>query len=259
MKNLQYDRTSRIQQKSVSMKLVYNHCNLPSPAHKISDDSCRMLGNSSPIFQKNHRGQLFGLFDGMGSLNRGGDSARFMGDSLVKYFRSSEGLSGQALRNVLIQANNEISTWQPPAGSKYKRDGGCAGTIALCADSQGQIFHSGDTTALLLQADYEEEDDHLLLTACHNSSPGGLTSFWGIGDSLLIDYSKHPFVVDDILFLASDGLTDVMDNGEIARRVRQMDYFTEDECLISCRKLCTLARKRGSEDDITALLIYREE
>ena len=241
------------------MKLVYNYFSLPSPAHDITQDSCRMLGAHARCVRQSSRGQLFGLFDGMGSLTEGGKAARYMGDSLVRYYRDVETVDKDILKEILQEANTHIASWPLPVESRYSRAGGCVGTVALFIHSHVRIFHTGDTVALLLKADYHSPQEYSLLTPCHCTEQGGLTSFWGIGDNLALYYSEHQFSEDDILLLASDGLTDVMDYGEISRLVRQMDYFTGDECAASCRRLCALARKRGSGDDITALLIYREE
>jgi serine/threonine protein phosphatase PrpC len=221
-----------------------------------------MLGNNEQVIRRcnrqHDRGQLFGLFDGMGSLEQGGRSARFMGDQLREYFLSEDLDYPAALRRILRLGNDEINCWPPSENSRYTASGGCAGTVALCIDGRVHVFHAGDTTALLLGADYDTEGDHLQLTTCHNTRVG-LVSFWGIGERLVVDETIHPFEEDDILFLASDGLTDVMDNGEIAHRIRNGYYFTAKECAATCRSLCELARRRGSGDDITALIVYREE
>ena len=112
-----------------------------------------MLGNHVARIKQQNKGQLFGLFDGMGSLVRGGEAARYMGDKLIDFCNSSHQPSGKALKDILIHANNDITGWPPPPGSKYTHAGGCAGTIALCGDCRVEIFHSGDTVALLLKAD----------------------------------------------------------------------------------------------------------
>ncbi len=242
------------------MKLIVGGHNLASPAHSISQDSFRMLGNHAPLVRKANNGQLFGVFDGISTLSQGGEAARYMGDQLATFFNEhNENNSGDHLKSILTQANNDIASWPVPPNSKSTRAGGCAGSVAWINDSQVYIFHGGDTTALILGSDYQTEEDHTVLSICQNTKQHGLFNFWGIGRKLILEHKQAPFVEDDLLLLSTDGFTDVFSNEEISRAVRNMDYFTAEECEKTCRNLCQQARSRGSGDDVTILLVYREE
>lgn len=178
---------------------------------------------------------------------------------LIHYHRQAEVKSLKSLKNLLLEANKEVAQWEAPIGSKYKRAGGCAGTVIAIQDNKLHTFHAGDTKALLISSEYQSTNDHILLTTTHNSFDGGLTSFWGLGDGLVVDLGQFLFNEDDILFLATDGLLDVVTDDEIASKVRASNYFTHSECQALCKSFCNLARKRGSLDDISALVVYREE
>jgi serine/threonine protein phosphatase PrpC len=79
-----------------------------------------MLGNHVTRVQLSNRGQLFGIFDGMGSLPRGGDAARFLGDQLVKFYDHIDQQHADALKELLIGANETIAGWKTPLNSQCK-------------------------------------------------------------------------------------------------------------------------------------------
>jgi protein phosphatase len=65
------------------------------------------------------------------------------------------------------------------------------------------------------------------------------------------DIVQQDVKVGDLLLLCSDGLTTMLDDGEILETLRAPDVDPE----AGCRALIDRANERGGDDNITAVLI----
>lgn len=59
---------------------------LKGSKHKFYEDRYRLLGTAVPLVGKSNRGELFAVFDGMGSAPQGMQSAQYMCDMLLNFY-----------------------------------------------------------------------------------------------------------------------------------------------------------------------------
>ncbi len=169
---------------------------LASPQHTY-EDSYRLLPKEIPLVGAANRGELFAVFDGIGSAPEGGHSARTMAASLPQFFKESADITAadEILKKILQRTNLEINSWGMIAGTALPL-GGCVGTVAWCYDDQLTIFHVGDTVGMLLR--YDEEPQ--LLTELHETH-GKINRYFGMGENLLIDVKRTSLEDGDVILL----------------------------------------------------------
>ena len=63
---------------------------LKSTRHHLYEDAYRMLPKDVPLVKELDRGELFGVFDGIGSAQRGKEAAQAMADILIKFYQHPE-------------------------------------------------------------------------------------------------------------------------------------------------------------------------
>jgi serine/threonine protein phosphatase PrpC len=104
---------------------------LKGSKHSFYEDRYRLLSKEIPLFTDQVRGELFAVFDGIGSATKGRDAAQEMADCLVKFYRepTEYSPSWEGLRHLFFETNILIHNWGCQAGTEIPL-GGCAGTIA---------------------------------------------------------------------------------------------------------------------------------
>lgn len=220
---------------------------LPSPHHRY-EDRYRMLPVSIPLVAEAARGELHGVFDGVGSAPRGMAAAQFMADCLIRFIQQPR----LGLPDLLTEANATIHGWGFIEGSTRPK-GACAGTVAHIQYGEVSLFHCGDTCAFLLG----EQGTTQLLTSTHEVD-GAIFNYFGLGDGMQLETAQVSLGTDDFLLMVSDGVTKTFHQMEIARWMHEQIARTGDP-IDSLRELVELARRRGSLDDITALLIASDD
>jgi len=235
------------------MKQTDCRCNaavswLASPSHPY-EDSSSILSRELPLVRSAKKGELFAVFDGIGSAPEGGRSARTMTASLPRFFKeSADATSDEDLLIKILQATNlEINSWGMIKGTAQPL-GGCVGTVAWCEADQLTIFHVGDTVGMVLR--YGEKPQ--LFTELHETH-GRINRYFGMGESLSIDVVKTTLDDGDLILLMSDGVTKAFSPMEAAALVLDIDDIG-----IAAGELTTQSRARGSVDDITVVLVEVE-
>ena len=179
----------------------------------------------------------------MGGLPRGGDAAQEMANSLDRFYREPAAFptSPEPLHQLLIEANTAIYHWE--------QRGGCAGTVVWLNGLNLHVFHAGDTVALLIR-------DRQVSRLTERHGIGNVVSrYFGFGPDLQIDIAQFSLEESDRILLFSDGVTDAYsDPIDAAAAVEKHD----DICRASA-DLVRHSRLRGSQDDITVILIEVEE
>ena len=72
-----------------------------------------MLPKDVPLVKELDRGELFGVFDGIGSAQRGKEAAQAMADILIKFYQHPEdyGCSAEGILRLLREGNEMINGW----------------------------------------------------------------------------------------------------------------------------------------------------
>lgn len=218
--------------------------------HKLYEDRYRLLTRDIPLVGKSARGELYGVFDGIGSAPMGMAAAQAMADAMTGFYRKPDDYSAdwQGLSRLLHNANCEIFGWGFMEGTD-RPIGGCAGTLAWINNGKLIIFHAGDTAAILLRPDREPQ----VLTRIHEAN-GGIYRYFGLGEELKIDVESIGVEEGDLLLLVSDGVTKVFSTTEAAAVVQETFDKTGDVSA-AARELAVRSRSKKSSDDITVLLI----
>jgi len=234
------------------MELEYGAHSITGLRHMANEDSYRLLGNTINLVKAAERGQLFAVFDGMGSAPRGGEAANFMSNSLLDFFRSNRfENSAIGIKELLLQANLELFCWGQDERAR-RPEGACAGTLAWFNEKNVTIFHAGDTFGLLLRVDQHDNQYENLTTS--QGIGNGIFSYFGIGENILLEIKQIQAEEGDIVVLCSDGIADnrAVSCSLVAEVVRKNILYSPER---AANELCRLAKLRGSVDDITAVVI----
>lgn len=229
------------------MELIWGVESLQGKKNRPNEDRYRLLHADIPLVAKAERGTLFAVFDGIGSAPRGGEAAQVMCDALIKFFREKTLLKPDvvSIEELLSAANMEINGWGHMPGTTRPL-GGCAGTIAWFYETQAFLFHAGDTIGYLLRG------DNLSTLTSEQSNDNTIYNYFGIGRNLLIESFSLELEEDDVVILVSDGVTKSLTSTDIDHCVTQYLIGSPQR---AATELCKLAQRKGSRDDITALII----
>ena len=93
------------------MELEFGAYTIKGKKDGPNQDHYRLFHDEVPLVQTANRGQVFGIFDGMGSTPRASDAAWLVGKSLINFFKVPLPSSQSQITELLYQANQEISDW----------------------------------------------------------------------------------------------------------------------------------------------------
>ena len=226
--------------------------------------------------------ELYVVADGMGGHRAGDVASRLATDSMVEFFRAT------AAEDVtwpfhfaarLAEEENRLLTGIRIANrqiiERSLRSRECHGmgtTIvgALFSPDKGKMFigHVGDSRAYRvregkiaqLTRDHSLVNDYLLampeLTDEQKSElpKNVITRALGMQDHVTVDLQSDDAQIGDTYVLCSDGLSGMMDDGEILDVVGESADISE-----ACRRLVAIANEHGGEDNITAVIVRIEE
>lgn len=223
---------------------------LKGTKHQFYEDSFRMLPKDVPLVKNKYRGELFAVFDGIGSAPEGRHAAQVLADSLVNFYKFDEKYNNNwnGLTKLLFETNIAIYEWGFMPGTD-KPVGGCAGTVLWILGETLFVFHVGDTMALLIRDGKMSQ-----LTKIHQTDDGAIFEYFGIGKSLKIDVNQYEIEESDRILLISDGITKSFLPIEASEIVENH----MDICM-AVTDLVRQAQIKGSTDDITAMLIQIDE
>ncbi|MCP4657601.1 MAG: serine/threonine-protein phosphatase [bacterium] len=211
---------------------------------------------------------LFAVIDGMGGVRAGEVAARLTREILLGNLAKDADL-----RVALNRANEAI--YHRAARNPDEQGMGCVATAGRVVGPDLVIAHVGDTRALLasrtgceqLTRDHTVAADLQEQQASTQAEAGELPGRHQVtrdvggrlhGDFSWIDSATTPFEVGDLLLLCSDGLADLVSDGELFRildRARKEDRDVVD--LVN--HLIEMALERGAPDNVTVLAVRREQ
>ena len=215
--------------------------------HKLYEDRYRILSGNR--VRKQSRGEIFAVFDGIGSAPLGMHAAQEMWDRLLDFLKEPgrhEATSG-GFHKLLMEANLAIHDWGFIPGTDRPL-GGCAGTVVWLAGRVLRVFHAGDTSGVLIR-----NGSPIPLTMEHQRD-GAIFRYFGLGSSLRIDVNSFAVKEMDRILILSDGVTKIFHPTEAARLAEELSDNGR-----AVEELVRQSRVRGSRDDITALLVEIED
>jgi PPM family protein phosphatase len=221
------------------------------PKHSRYEDSYTIFPKAKKIVSRLNRGEIFAVFDGIGSAPEGGRSAEYMSSNIIleRFYQQPDNhpATWQGIRDLLFTGNMEISKWGLMPG-KDRPLGGCAGTVAWINEMKLYIFHAGDTLAILIRDRKPEQLTHL------HEKKGAIYRYYGLGENLEIEIISREVKNYDRILLISDGVTKAYSPKAAVEIIEESSNI-----LHAVTDLVQRSRTKGSTDDITALLIEIDE
>ncbi|MDI6891659.1 MAG: Stp1/IreP family PP2C-type Ser/Thr phosphatase [Actinomycetota bacterium] len=210
------------------------------------------------------KGEIFAVADGMGGHLAGEIASASALSALSKYLKKLPGdANPQALLMEAVQRANEI-VFQKALQGPEQVGMGTTLTVALFAKKEVYIGHIGDSRAYLLREGKLTRltDDHTLVTkmvkegkleeeeAQLHPRRNVLTRALGTEPNVKADFLSIKIAAADKILLCTDGLTAMLDDGEIERLLG-----SDKHPQTICDELAKAANERGGVDNITAVLI----
>jgi len=221
------------------------------PSHDANEDAHSKLQGT---------GRLFVVADGVG----GGAMARLASTQLVQQLHHAlEGhfIDAARIGRAMLDADREVARCIAQVCS-----GPGAATVALCAPanmlaSRWWVAWVGDCRVYRLALHREAgielltRDDtfaHLNETPPEGSSPDDPARMVGNGATLGANVALHELACGDLLLLCSDGVHKYLPADACERVLRQPLPLAR-----RCEELVAIARRNGSADDATVLVVQR--
>ncbi len=215
------------------------------------------------------------LADGMGGYNAGeiasGMATAFIKSELSRWLtEAGDGAKAREVRRAMeICVDNANRSIYNSANSNAQYAGmGTTLVVGVFRDDKLVLGHIGDSRCYRLRTGVLEQitKDHSLLQeqmdaglitpeqAATSSIKNLVTRALGVDDSVLLEVNEHQVQVGDTYLLCSDGLSDMMDDGAIAKIVT-----TELTLEQKAAQLIDLANENGGRDNISVLLVEVHE
>lgn len=186
-------------------------------------------------------------------------SGRMQMDDYDDAFAESSNLAAESVR----LANHMI--FDAASRTPSRRGMGTTLTASLVRGKRMSVVHVGDSRAYLVRAGCIEQitDDHSLVadqvrTGILTAEQAGksdiknvLTRCLGTAPDVKVDIGEVPLSDGDTIVLCTDGITSVVDEGEILAEVSRTKAP-----LKLCRALIRLANEKGSRDNMTVVAAH---
>lgn len=240
----------------------------------ITDIGCRR-NNNEDSYGYDAAQQIFVVCDGMGGSAAGEVASGMAVRTLIETFGASasdqqESPDGLLIENRLMAAIVEANRAVRTAGAENP-ELHSMGTTLVCACLRGNrvvIGNVGDSRAYLLRNGgcVQITQDHSLLDeeiragnitpemAAISNLQSVITRAIGVAETVEPDLFAANLLPDDMLLLASDGLTRYAHNEEIAGAAAASSDLT-----VICQLLIDYAKERGGVDNITCILLRAVE
>jgi protein phosphatase len=222
--------------------------------------------------------QLFIVADGMGGHRAGDVASRLATEAIVDFFRATATddatwpfhfdarLSEEENRLLtgIRLANRQIIERSARSRECQGMGTTVVGVLYSVRKRKTFIGHVGDSRAYRIRdgqiqqmtRDHSLVNDYLLampeLSADQRSElpKNVITRALGMQENVAVDLQSDDAQLGDVFVLCSDGLSGMVDDGEILEVVSQNSNLNE-----ACRRLVARANEHGGEDNITAVLV----
>jgi protein phosphatase len=231
---------------------------------ETNEDSCNIIRDSrNDIY-------AFIIADGMGGHNCGEIASGTAVEYISAYFEDHAGdfLSaadrGAALKELVQDANSQV--WEKSLESPETNGMGTTLTMAVVAGDTATVAHVGDSRLYLVREGRLQQvtNDHSYIEELvrkgtltreeADNHPGRniITRAIGSSPELEVDIFSLTMLINDILVLCTDGLTNMVGEDEIGETAQSNDPEA------ACKQLIEAANRNGGEDNVTVIVIKCE-
>ncbi|MBB5335530.1 Stp1/IreP family PP2C-type Ser/Thr phosphatase [Pectinatus brassicae] len=204
---------------------------------------------------------VFAVADGMGGHAGGEVASKLLIDEVKKSVQGCRDCNQVILQQIIQKANNEILA--KAADNTALNGMGTTASIIFIDDADVTWAHIGDSRIYLLHDDKLTQitTDHSLVEmwvengtitqeeAQFHPQKNILTRAVGVNTEIEIDTGRFSCVNKDIILLATDGLTNMVNNDKIKQILLDTGIENKADCLIG------EAVKNGGIDNITAIVV----
>jgi protein phosphatase len=249
--------------------------------YAADSDRGRVRKNNEDAFLADPGLGFFAVADGMGGHAAGEIASRLALDTLRKSIaeskqsRDTESSPNQTallsppstlLVNGIRLANQAV--FQSSQEKEEYRGMGTTVVALFFSDSSSVVAHVGDSRLYRIRGERIDQvtEDHSLVWEQYregylskealSSSPlkNIVTRALGMNPTVDVDVQEIDLQKGDLLVLCSDGLSDLVQDGELMSAIRNASGDLDR----ACRDLTQLANQRGGKDNITTLIIQIE-
>ena len=180
---------------------------------------------------------------------------------LEDYYSTSDTWSVKTSAERVIGATNAwLYSQTQQSQHRYEKDRGyvCTFTAVILKSTTAHIFHVGDTRVYRLSHGEVEQltEDHRVWLS---STQSHLARALGIDNRLNLDYRAVTVEVGDVLWLATDGVHEFVDDAFIKARLAMPDGAAVDDLDLAARDIVDEAYRRGSHDNLTIQILRIDE
>ena len=211
------------------------------------------------------------LADGMGGYNAGEVASQMathiVTDEFGRWLRAQ--LDAPSLSETRRALENSVENANRAIFDRANTNPNCAGmgttlVVAHFRDGQMLLGHVGDSRAYRLRSGRLQQltKDHSLLQeqldagmitpeqALYATHKNLVTRAVGVEDTVLLELSVHELQAGDVLLMCSDGLSDMLDDNEIAFLVGGQPGLPQ-----AAQALIAAANQAGGRDNISVILV----
>lgn len=210
------------------------------------------------------RGSVYLVCDGMGGHNAGQIASELVAKQFLHAYYHLGGTAQEAARQAVLQAHHYIAEMASKIPSRYGM--GTTLTALILKQDEGLLVHVGDSRCYRLRAGVFEliSRDHTLVAylveqgiltpeqAKYHPQRNVIRQAVGVADPsepLEPDIETFPLEPGDLYLLCSDGLTDMVEEGEIEAILR------DELPTRAAWRLVDRALANGGRDNITVVLV----
>lgn len=231
-------------------------------------DPSKQVNEDASGYAETPIGHLAVVCDGMGGHESGRDASQTAVRCIIDAARArgSDVLPGLVLKQAIESAGRAVYALGDSTATAHRPGSTC---VALLLHAGGaEVAHAGDSRAYLLRGGRIERltRDHSMVQqlvdagrlapelAHAHPDANQITRALGIEPEVAVEVRPEPLALSrgDVLVLATDGLTDLVADAEIADVVRRR---LQNGTAVVCQELVQLANSRGGHDNITALVL----
>jgi len=245
---------------------VVDFAELSSPGH----DPAKQVNEDSSGFVETPLGLLAVVCDGMGGHYGGQQASQAAIATIIERVQQAQDGDNpsEVLKDAIEAAGRAVYAIGGDAAIQFRPGSTCV--AVLIGEGGGTLAHVGDSRLYLIRdaQSYRMTRDHSMVqqmvdagviapeeAAVHPDS-NKITRALGMTPEVEVDvYPRElPLTIGDVVLLATDGLTDLVTDQEIALIARRV---TEPDAL--SRELVQLALDRGGHDNITVQALRVEQ